>query len=99
MRPGWKILADRAEVVTEDDINNWLANKEREQAVMIFERMNNRDRHTQQSKKRAGVAVLKVNNHVGATDCTLRSWMLTNTIPSTESLQGGQATATASHKG
>merc|ERR1719427_1884177 len=34
-----------------------------EQAVRIFERMNNRDRHNQQSKKKAGEAALKANNH------------------------------------
>ena len=40
-----------------------MENKEWEQAVRIFERMNNRDRHNQQSKKKAGEAALKVNNH------------------------------------
>merc|ERR1719192_2538286 len=37
--------------------------KEWEAAVRIFERMNNRDRHNQQSKKKAGEAALKANNH------------------------------------
>merc|ERR1719186_810867 len=40
-----------------------MENKEWEQAVRIFERMNNRDRHNQQSKKTAGEAALKANNH------------------------------------
>ena len=40
-----------------------MENKEWEQAVRIFERMNNRDRHNQQSKKKAGEAALKNNNH------------------------------------
>ena len=40
-----------------------MENKEWEQAVRIFERMNNRDRHNQQSKKKAGEAALKANNH------------------------------------
>ena len=31
--------------------------------MRIFERMNNRDRHNQQSKKKAGEAALKVGNH------------------------------------
>jgi len=37
--------------------------KEWEAAVRIFERMNNRDRHNQQSKKKAGEAALKAGNH------------------------------------
>merc|ERR1719312_1959276 len=40
-----------------------MENKEWEQAVRIFERMNTRDRHNQQSKKKAGEAALKANNH------------------------------------
>ena len=40
-----------------------MESKEWEQAVRIFERMNNRDRHNQQSKKKAGEAALKANNH------------------------------------
>jgi len=40
-----------------------MENKEWEQAVRIFERMNGRDRHNQQSKKTAGDAALKANNH------------------------------------
>ena len=40
-----------------------MENKEWEQAVRIFERMNNRDRHNQQSKKKAGETALKANNH------------------------------------
>merc|ERR1719435_63338 len=37
--------------------------EEWEAAVRIFERMNNRDRHNQQSKKKAGEAALKAGNH------------------------------------
>jgi hypothetical protein len=37
--------------------------KEWEAAVRIFERMNNKDRHNQQSKKKAGEAALKAGNH------------------------------------
>lgn len=40
-----------------------MENKEWEAGVRIFERMNNRDRHNQQSKKKAGEAALKAGNH------------------------------------
>merc|ERR1719318_1985666 len=40
-----------------------MENREWEQAVRIFERMNSRDRHNQQGKKKAGEAALAANNH------------------------------------
>ena len=43
--------------------------KEWDQAVRIMERMNSRDRHNQQSKKKAGEAALKAGNHEEAHRC------------------------------
>ena len=40
-----------------------MENKEWEQAVRLFEKMNTRDRHNQQNKKKAGDEALKASNN------------------------------------